>query len=115
LVAIDSHRLNGLRAGVVQIHQDIAGILFLRVGLNIHVTAFAVAHAQEADGRRVEQLRRGPQPLSGERSSGLMVNQSNQIEVMRQTRELAAHGLQSQMKSTVEHGPILESAKEAVQ
>ena len=92
-------------AGVIQVHQDIAGIALLGVGLKVHVTAFPVAHAQEAEVAGWVQLGSGPQPLSGESSSGLVVNQSDQVEVVRHGRELAAHGQQSQMESTVEHGP----------
>jgi hypothetical protein len=63
----------------------------------------------------MDQFRGGPQPLSGKSSSGVMMNQSNQVEAMRHAGELPAHSLQSQMESTVEHGPILDSEKEAVQ
>jgi hypothetical protein len=61
------------------------------------------------------ELRSGPQPLARESSSGLVVNQPDQVEVVRHGRNLAAHGPQGQIESTIEHGPILESKESAVQ
>src|SRR5215831_1442791 len=52
----------------------------------------------------MEKLGGVPQLLSRKSSSGLMMNQSNQVEVMRHGRQLAAHSLQSQKESAVEHG-----------
>src|SRR5215475_3682076 len=51
------------------------------------------------------ELGSGPQPLARESSSGLVVNQADQVKVVRHRRNLAAHGPQGQIESTVEHGP----------
>ncbi len=104
-MAISLHDGKDLRAGVIQVYQNIAGILLIRVRLKIHVTALAVAYAQETYSSGMEQFRGSPQPLTGESSSGWMMNQSNQVEITGHARELAAHGLQRQMESTIEHGP----------
>jgi hypothetical protein len=80
LVTSGSHGLDDVWAGVIQIDEDVAGIALLRVGMDVHVAALAVANTQEADGGRMGQLGSGPQPLSGERPSRLRVNETDEIE-----------------------------------
>jgi hypothetical protein len=66
-------------------------------------------YAQESQCGGVGELGRGPQALSRKSCSRLTVNQTDQVEVVSQGRDLAAHGPQGQIESTIEHGPILES------
>ena len=99
------HGFHNGRVGVIQIDEDIAGVALLCVGMEVHVAAFPVANAQEPDGSRMSQLGSGPQPLAGKCSSSLAVDETDEVEVVRHGRELAAHGLQSEMESTIEHGP----------
>src|SRR5437764_311502 len=47
----------------------------------------------------------GPQPLSREGSASLVMDETDEIQVVRHRRELAAHGQQREIESTVEHGP----------
>lgn len=86
---------------MIQVHQDIAGIALLRIGLNVYVTAFPVAHAQEPRCSWMGELGRGPQPLSGKSSSGLVVDQADEIEIVGHSRDLAAHSPQGPIESTV--------------
>jgi len=102
---IGPHGFDGVGAAVIQVHQDIAGIVIFGVGLKVYITAFPVAHAQEPQGGRMDQLSSGPQPLSGKSSSGPMVNQADQVEIVRHGRHLAAHGLAGQIESAIKHGP----------
>ncbi len=102
---VGPHGIDHLGAAVIQVHQDIAGIAVLGVGLHVHVAAFAVAHAQEPQCGGMGELGRGPQALSRESSSGLIVNQTDQVELVRHGCDLAAHGPQGQIESTIEHGP----------
>ena len=90
---------------VIQIDEDITGVALLCIGMEVHVAAFPVANAQEPDGGRMGQLGNGPQPLSGECPASLVMDETDEIQVVRHGRELAAHGQQSEMESTVEHGP----------
>jgi hypothetical protein len=106
--AIRPHGLDDLPACVVQVHRDVAWIAVLRVELKVHVAAFPVAHAQESQRGRMGKLGRGPQALPRKSSSGLVVSQADQIEVVRHGRDLAACGPQGQIESTVEHGPNSE-------
>ena len=61
------------------------------------------------------ELYAGPQPLSGKGPLGLMVDQADQVEVVRHRRKLAAYGLQGEIESAVEHRPNFESEGPAVQ
>src|SRR5216683_2348331 len=89
----------------IQIDQDITRIAFLGVRLDVNVAAFPVAHAQKSYGGRMNELGGGPQPLSGKGPLGLMVNQADQVKVVRHRRELTAYRLQGEIESAVEHGP----------
>src|ERR1022692_4053490 len=52
-----SHQVQSRRATMVQIQQDIARVTRSGVGLNVYITALAVAHAQKSYGRFPDQLR----------------------------------------------------------
>jgi hypothetical protein len=93
------------RIGMVQVDQHVAGVLVCGIGLHVNVTALAVAHAQESEGRQIHQLGRGPQPFAGERPLGDGVNQTNQIQFVGHGRKLAADSMPGEGESTVEHGP----------
>jgi hypothetical protein len=99
------HGLDDGWVAVIQVNEDVAGIAPLCIGMDVHVAAFPVADAQEPDGGRMNQLGSGPQPLSGEGPSGVGMNETDKIEVVRHSRELASDGLQSEIESEVEHGP----------
>ncbi|HEY2859298.1 MAG TPA: hypothetical protein VGJ21_12835, partial [Terracidiphilus sp.] len=68
------HGCDGVWIGVIQIDEDVARIAPLRVKMDVHVAAFPIADAQEPDCGGMDQLGGGPQPLSGERPSGLGMN-----------------------------------------
>src|SRR5438309_9767940 len=53
----------------------------------------------------MHQLGGRPKPLTRERPSGEVVNQTNKKEVMGHRRELTADGLPSEKESVVVHGP----------
>lgn len=115
IVSLGAHGFHNGWAGAIQIDEDVAGIALLRVGVNVYVAAFPVAHAQEPDGGGMGQLSSRPQPLSGECPSGLGMNETDEIEVVRHGPELSAYGLYREIGSEVEHDPILESKGPAVQ
>ena len=91
--------------GAIQIDKNITGIALLCVGMKVHVTAFPVANAQEPDGGRMGQLGSGPQPLSRECSASRAMDETDEVKVVRHGRELAAHGQQREIESSVDHGP----------
>jgi hypothetical protein len=91
----------------VQIEQDIAGILVPVIGVKVDVESFAVADAQEFYVCGMEQFGSGPQPLPGQGSPGLVVDQANPIQVVRHRCELSADSLLSEPESAlsrVSHG-----------
>src|ERR1035441_8054385 len=100
-----SHQVQSRRATMVQIQQDIARVTRSGVGLNVYIniTALAVAHAQKSYGRFPEQLSGRPQPLSGKRSTGSLVDQANQIQVVGHGGELPADCLPREKESLIKH------------
>ena len=106
-VASRPHVLDDGGIAAIQVHEDVAGIATLRVRLEVHVAALAVANTQEAHRSRMGQLGSGPQTLSRKSPSGLGVNEPNEIKVVRHGRELAPDRLHGEMQSVVEHGPNL--------
>src|SRR5208283_3105167 len=79
----------------------ITGILVVFIRVDVDVESFAVADAQELRVCGMEQLSGGPQPLSRQWPAGPVVNQANQIQIVRHRRELAAHSLLSEHESTI--------------
>jgi len=108
LMSIGSHAFDDGWAGLIQVDEDVAGVALLRIGMDINVTTFPIANTQKPDGGWLDQLGSGPQPFAWKRSSGLVVNQADEVEVIRHGRELAANRLQGEIESTVEHGPNFE-------
>ena len=97
------HQVQSRRTTMVQIQQDIASATRPGIGLDIDIAALAVARAQKSYGRFTNQLGGRPQPLSGKRSPGSLVNQPNQIQVVGHGGELAADCLPREKESVIEH------------
>ena len=106
LMPIGSHRFQSRRITVVQIQQDIAGVAVFCVRLDVNVTPLTIANAQKSYGRLLGQLRGRPQAFTGECPMGIVVNQADQIQVMRHGRELPADGLQRDEQSAIQHKRI---------
>lgn len=97
------HQLQCRRTAMVQIQQNIASVTRPGVGLDINITALAVAHTQKSYGCFPDQLGGGPHAFSGKCSVGSLVNQPHQIQVAGHGRQLAANGLPRKKKSVIEH------------
>ena len=93
LMAIGSHPFEGRRITVIEIQQDVAGIQVLGIGLDVDVTAFAIPNAQESESRFAAQLGSRPEAFSRECSSGSVVNQADQVKLVRHCRQLPADRL----------------------
>lgn len=115
IVTSGSHGFHGSEAAVIQIDEDITWIAFGGVGLDVNVATLAVAHAQKSHRSRMYQLGGGPQPLSGKGPLGWMVDQADQVKIVRHRRELAAYGLRGEIESEVEHGLNFGIERTAVQ
>src|SRR5262249_54050563 len=89
--------------GLIQIDQDIAGILANRVRLKVHVVSIAVARAQEFHDRFLPELRSRPQTRTRQWSTAEAVNQANEIPFARHGGELAMNGLERQRQSAIRH------------
>jgi hypothetical protein len=103
VMSVGAHELHDRRISAVQIDENIACILVSGVGLDVYVASLAVADAQEPDSRGMHQLSRLPKSFSGKRTTCLVVNQADQIQLVRHRGELATDGLASQEKPTVVH------------
>ena len=103
VMPVGAHNLHDHRIGTIQVDENIAGVLVSGVGLDVHVASLAVANAQKAYGRRMQQLGRRPKSFPRKRTMGLMVNQADQIQLVGHGCKLATDGLPGQKKSTVVH------------
>src|SRR5438270_14098935 len=102
-MTIGPHQFERGHIGVVQIQQDVPGVPVVSIGLNVHVTALTIANAQESYRRLLAQLGGRPEPFAWECGSGGVVNQSNQIEIMRHRRELSSNTAQRVKQTTIKH------------
>ena len=88
---------------MVQVDENVAGVVVGGVGLHIDVAAFAVANAQEPHDGSAPQLFRRPQPFPGKRSPRQMVNQTDQVQLVGHGGELCANSLQGEKETAVVH------------
>jgi hypothetical protein len=63
-MALGTHPLYRAGIGSIQIDENITCILVFGIGLDMDVTSFAIASAQETNGIGIRQLGCGPQPFS---------------------------------------------------
>src|SRR5439155_24333510 len=87
----------------IQIDQNVACVLLSTVGLNIPIATFQVASAQKPNRGRVRQLVGGPEPFARKGPMNLVVNQTDEVQLVRHCRELPANTLQSDPESAVVH------------
>jgi hypothetical protein len=104
LMAIGAHGLENARAGLIEIEENIPGIAMAAVGQEIHVEALTVACTQILHHSCTYQVTGCPQPFSWSWSACGAVNQTDEVEIVRHTRQLAADNLQGEKESAVEHG-----------
>jgi hypothetical protein len=103
VMPVGVHGGDGRGPRVIQIDENVAGVMVAGVGLHIEVTAFAVAHPQEADRSRRGQLIGSPEPFAGERLPSPVMNQADQVEVVGHGGQLSANGLQGEKETVVFH------------
>src|SRR5438034_2224110 len=77
--------------------------------MNVDVTSLPIAQAEEADGGRARQLGGAAQPFTGKGCVRRVVNQTDQIEMVRHGRELAANSLPGEKESAIQHVTMLRS------
>jgi len=87
--------------GLVQVQQDVAGIVIARIRPEVHVVAFAIADAQEAHRRGVRELGGGPLAHAGIGLPGAAVNQAHLVEAARHGGDLAAQQSLTDRPSTI--------------
>ncbi len=103
IMPVGTHGLHDLRTGAIQVDQNVTSVLVSGVGLNVDIESLAVADAQKPNAGCIPQLRLRPKSFSGKRSPCLMVNQTQQIQLVRHSRNLASDGVPGQKESAVVH------------
>jgi len=103
IMSICAHAVQDHRIGAIQVDQNIAGILVAGVGVNVDVTALAVASTKKAEGRSAHQLSCRPESFSGKGAAGPVVNQTDQIEIVGHGGQLSTNGLPGEKETAVFH------------
>ena len=104
LMATGSHPRQHIGGGVIQVKQNIAGIVILGKREKIDVKALKVACAQEAQYRSPQQLTCIPHPFAWARLSRQAMDQANEIELIWHRRQLAADCMRGDEESAIRHG-----------
>src|SRR6202035_3522962 len=97
--------------GVIEVNQNVAGVVLLGIGQKIDVITLLVTCAQKAHHRSTYQLTRIPHSFSWTRLACDAVNQADEVESIGHGRELAADSIPGKKESAIEHGD--ENAIEA--
>src|SRR5947208_10964098 len=87
----------------IQVDENVTGVLAPSVRLNVDVASFAVASAQKSDRGSAAQLVCCPKSFTRKGPPRLVVNQADQVQLVRHRCELPANGLQSEKESAVVH------------
>ena len=103
IMPIGTHALHHRRFGSIEVDENKACVPISGVGLNIDVASFAIASTQKSDGVCIYQLRRRPKPFSRKCSPCFVVNQTDQVQLVRHRRQLPANGVPGKKKSAVVH------------
>jgi len=116
-MAMGAHRCEDHRRRVIQVDQNVAGVLIDAIGTEIDIKPLAVAGAEEPHRRLSQESGRGPEPFAGKWSSGLVMNQADQVRSARHGRKLLADGLQRKRESVIKHahGLILNINRRSVE
>src|SRR5438132_10822899 len=103
VMPMSAHGGDHRRLCAIQVDENVACVLVAGVGQHIDVAPFAVAHTQKADSGSAAQLFRRPKSFARKRIPGLMVNQTNQVQLVGHGGELSADGMQSEKETAVVH------------
>ena len=103
IMPLGTHVRDHARPRHIQIDENVARILLSTIGLKIHIATFQVASAQKPNRGRARQLPGGPEPFARKGPMGLVVNQTDEVQLVWHCRELPANTLQSDPESAVVH------------
>ena len=103
IMPLGAHVRNNARPRDVQIDENVTCVLLSTVGLNINIATFPVARAQKPNRGCVRQLLGGPEPFARKSPMSLVVNQTDEVQLVWHCRELPANTLESDPESAVVH------------
>ena len=101
LMAMGSHQPQHISGGMIQVEENIAGVAILGVREKINVKALKIACTQEVQHYSTCQVSGCPQPFSCCWSMCGGVNQTDEVEIIRHGRELAANPMGHQNESPI--------------
>jgi len=104
IMPVGPHSLHDRLVAAVEIDENIAGVLAFGVGVNVDIASLAIPNAQESYCCHVAQLGCRPKPFPREWPPGGLMNQADQIKIVRHRRKLATNGLSREKESAIEHG-----------
>ena len=103
-MTLGAHGGDDLGLGAIQVHQDVAGVAAVRIGVEIDVKAVAIPRTQEPYGCTVGEEGSRPQTFTRATAFGDGMDQSDEVQFVRHRRQLAAYRTQGQKKSVIPHG-----------
>src|SRR5713226_5438727 len=101
LVTMGPHGFEDCRISLVQIEEDVAGVVLKGRGMEIDVISLAIASPQKSHGGAIGNLGSGPKTIAGKNLSGMVVNQTEQIKVAGHRRQLPLNSLQREEESAI--------------
>jgi hypothetical protein len=103
VMPVGAHGLHHGGRGLIEVDENVARVPVAGVGLQVDLASLAVAGPQKAGDGRVSQLSGCPQPFAGHRPAGVVVNQTDQVQLVGHRRELPPNRLQGEKESAVVH------------
>jgi hypothetical protein len=103
MMPVGAHGLHYGRLGVIEVDENVAGVVVAGVGVKVDVAAVAVAASQESDDCWSRQLISRPESFAGHCPSSPVVNQADLVQLVGHRRELPANGPPGEKKSVVFH------------
>jgi hypothetical protein len=116
LVALSTHGFENMWSVLIEIEKNIASIALAAVRQQIHVKTLTVTCSQKAHYRCTRKISGCPHSFSWSWPACDPVNQANEVEIIRHTRQLLADGMQGEKESAVRHGREneVEACREAI-
>ena len=101
---MSTHGFQNMWSGLIEIEKNITSIALAAVRQQIHVKTLTVACSQKAHYSYTRQISGCPHSFSWSWSACDPVNQANEVEIIRHTRQLLADGMQGEKESAARHG-----------
>jgi hypothetical protein len=102
LMTIGRHRFQNRWCSLIQIEQNVTGVMVFCIGPDVDIATLAIANTQKPDRGGLQQLGSSPKSFSRKRPSGSVVNQTDQKQIVGHSRELASNRSQGNPQSAID-------------